>query len=342
MAETDDDTHSVVSSQWQPDAADVEMMHSLSLVEALPVGRMQLAGGRGGSRRHKKLKIVDIDSLGGGLADIPRPGDIDMVGPSSSGTAAPLASAMSGTDAMFAEIPLLAAAGEHTGSALLCFLSQDTFVGFVELQHENERHVLKLTGSESLTECDRALCAVQDCCGDKAFLVTAQTCSAAQATRRKRTFLARSSGVGDYVAFEGRGMKFVTELVPGDEQRDQVLHRHFSMLPRSARRDSVLCLGQMTLQWRGLGQAGEAEGASNSEAASSLVAAREEHEGYAGDKSEAESSGDEHEIRASMRSILPKLASVAMPSPRSSAYSVEELIARGGTPMEAPNDDDWL
>ena len=70
--------------------------------------------------------------------------------------------------------------------------------------------------------------------------------------------------------------------------------------------------------------------------------AREEHEGYAGDKSEAESSGDEHEIRASMRSILPKLASVAMPSPRSSAYSVEELIARGGTPMEAPNDDDWL
>ena len=121
-----------------------------------------------------------------------------MVGPSSSGTAAPLASAMSGTDAMFAEIPLLAAAGEHTGSALLCFLSQDTFVGFVELQHENERHVLKLTGSESLTECDRALCAVQDCCGDKAFLVTAQTCSAAQATRRKRTFLARSSGVALY------------------------------------------------------------------------------------------------------------------------------------------------
>ena len=51
MAETDDDTHSVVSSQWQPDAADVEMMHSLSLVEALPVGRMQLAGGRGGVSR---------------------------------------------------------------------------------------------------------------------------------------------------------------------------------------------------------------------------------------------------------------------------------------------------
>ena len=32
----------------------------------------------------------------------------------------------------------------------------------------------------------------------------------------------------------------------------QVLGRHFSMLPRVVRRDSVLCLGRMTLQWRGL------------------------------------------------------------------------------------------
>ena len=69
-------------------------------------------------------------------------------------------------DAMFADIPILAPADEHTGNALLCFLSTDTFVGFVELEHEGQRHVLKLTGSESLTECDRALCAVQDCCGD--------------------------------------------------------------------------------------------------------------------------------------------------------------------------------
>ena len=60
----------------------------------------------------------------------------------------------------------------------------------------------------------------------------------------------------------------------------------------------------------------------------------------AGDKSEAESSGDEHELRASMRSILPKLASVAMPSPRPNAFSVDDLIARGGTPIaEGPNDD---
>jgi hypothetical protein len=98
--------------------------------------------------------------------------------------------------------------------------------------------VLKLNGSESLTECDRAMCAVQDCCGDKAFLVTAQTAQTAQLApgcaqpgRRKRSFLARSAGVGDYVAFEGRGIRFVTDFVPGEEQRAQVLKRHFSMLP---------------------------------------------------------------------------------------------------------------
>ena len=341
-ADTDDDTRSVVSSQWQPDAADVEMMHSLSLVE---LGRMRLEnhGGRGHGRRAKKLKIVDLGAggFGGGLAG-------GLTGLPSSGGGASSSDAAASAASMFADIPILAPADEHTGNALLCFVSQDTLVGFVELEHEGRRHVLKLTGSESLTECDKTLCGVQDCCGDKAFLVTAQTC--ATAIKRKRTFLARSSGVGDYVSFEGRGMRFTTDHVPGDEQREQVLRRHFGMLPRSARRDSVLCLGQMVLHWRGLGQAGEAEAASHEAAASMVTAAREEHEGYAGDKSDYESSGDEHELRKSMRSILPKLANVAMPTPRANAFSVEELIARGGTPIEdspvrAENDmqsDDWL
>ena len=71
------------------------------------------------------------------------------------------------------------------------------------------------------------------------------------------------------------------------------------------------------------------------------AAAREEHEGYAGDKSGAESSGDEHE--ASVRSILPMLAGVAMPTPRPTAFSVSDLIARGGTASTEPvEDDDWL
>ena len=118
------------------------------------------------------------------------------------------------------------------------------------------------------------------------------------------------------------------------------------MLPKSSRRDSVLCLGQMTLHFRHLGAAAsELEGAAASDAAAaSLVsAAREEHEGYAGDKSGAESSGDEHEVQASMRSILPMLAGVAMPTPTASAFSFSELLARGGTPNAEPlEDDDWL
>ena len=79
--------------------------------------------------------------------------------------------------------------------------------------------------------------------------------------------------------------------------------------------------------------------------AASLVADERAHdEGYGGDKSDADSSGDEaaNEVRASMRSILPKLANVAMPTPRPSAFDVDELVAKGGTPIaEVPNDD-WL
>jgi hypothetical protein len=379
--ETDDDARSVVSSQWQPDAQDVEMMHSLSLVEALPVGRMQVGAGAKAGRRVKRMKVVDLGPMGGGEG-MELSGGMDLDGGlggrggllgglggnssqhnagSGSGTGgAASSSAMpppSMTDGMFTDIQLLAPADEHTGNALLCFLSPDTFVGLVELTHEGERHVLKLTGSESLTECDRSLCNVQDCCGDKAFLVTAQTCSTqtaplarqpppahGAAPRRKRTYLARSSGVGDYVAFEGRGMRFLTDFVPGDEQREQVLRRHFSMLPKSARRDSVLCLGQMTLHFRNLSAPPEEPGVTTASAAAqetATAAAREEHEGYAGDKSGAESSGDEHE--ASVRSILPMLAGVAMPTPKAAGYSVSDLIARGGTASTEPaDDDDWL
>ena len=52
--------------------------------------------------------------------------------------------------------------------------AQETFVGFVELRVDGARHVLKLSGSESLTECSRELCGAQDCCGDKAYVVTVQ------------------------------------------------------------------------------------------------------------------------------------------------------------------------
>ena len=52
-------------SQWQPDAADVEMMHSLSVVEALPVSRMAVsmaASLRNNRRSIKRMKVVDLGS----------------------------------------------------------------------------------------------------------------------------------------------------------------------------------------------------------------------------------------------------------------------------------------
>ena len=77
-----------------------------------------------------------------------------------------------------------------------------------------------------------------------------------------------------------------------------------------------------------------------------------EHEGYAGDKSEAGSSGDEGELRRSVRGILPMLSGVAIPTPQPNRFTLDELVARGGKLMppaptpsagepQAP-DEDWL
>ena len=86
--------------------------------------------------------------------------------------------------------------------------------------------------------------------------------------------------------------------------------------------------------------------------ATSRFAASEEHEGYAGDKSDAGSSGDEQDacVRNAARGILPMLSSVVVPKPK--AFSLDELKARGGTPIEraaaggvetsVTENDDWL
>ena len=71
---------------------------------------------------------------------------------------------------------------------------------------------------------------------------------------------------------------------------------------------SVLCLGQMTIHWRGLGATVDDPDAAAAVPAAALAttAAKEEHDGYSGDKSEAGSSGDEA-VSSSMRAILPSL-----------------------------------
>ena len=285
-SETEDDARSV-ASQWQPDAGDVEMMvsHSLSLVEALPVGRLRLDPSVTSSVR-RRVKRMRVDEPGADSASSwPPPADALY----SDGT---MPSEMRRTVATPFESSMRppAVLDEHTGSALLCFLSEENFVGFVEIHHEGQRHVLKLNGSESLTKCDRSQCSVPDCTGDRAYLVTAQSTQA----RRKRTYLARCTGLGEYVAFEGRGMRFTTDFVPASAQREEVLGRHFGILPRAVRRDSMLCLGRMTLQWRGLATM-NAEAAGNELEAAARGRASAEHEGYAGDQSCVEGSSEEEE-----------------------------------------------
>ena len=112
----DDDNNSVVSGQWQPDAADVEMVTGLSLIEALPMGRMRVDSNRV-VRRAKRMKL-DLEA--------------------SASLGETLGEAASVEGGMFAELSLVAdkSPDQHAGGALLCFLSQETFVGFVELLHE--------------------------------------------------------------------------------------------------------------------------------------------------------------------------------------------------------------
>lgn len=277
-SETEDDARSV-ASQWQPDAADVEMMHSLSLVEALPVGRLRLDPSITSSVR-RRVKRMRVDEPGADGSLWPPPADVEM----RRTVATPFEGSMRPP----------AVLDEHTGSALLCFLSDENFVGFVEIHHEGQRHVLKLNGSESTTKCDtkcdRSQCSVSESTGDRAYLVTAQSMQA----RCKRTYLARCTGLGEYVAFEGRGMRFTTDFVPASAQREEVLGRHFGILPRAVRRDSMLCLGRMTLQWRGLATM-NAEAAGNEREAAARGRASAEHEGYAGDQSCVEGSSDDEE-----------------------------------------------
>eukprot|EP00966_Prymnesium_polylepis_P081313 1883798-Prymnesium_polylepis.1 len=74
------------------------------------------------------------------------------------------------------------------------------------------------------------------------------------------------------------------------------------MLPRAVRRESVLCLGRMSVQWRGLALGPNEQVAEHAEvaaAAAAATSAREEAEAYAGDKSSGES-GDEDGADSSM------------------------------------------
>ena len=288
-------------------AADADMVDDLLNMSVQHVGARAARPGRA-IRRAKRMK-VDLAATTGD-------GDGSMF-----------------AELAFAEEPPPTEEEEHAGSALLCFISAESFVGFVELPGS----VLKLSGTETLSECSRELCGAVDCCGDKAYLVSVQL--ATSLARKKRTFLARSTGVGDYVAFTGKGMRFDTDSVPGDGQREQVLARHFGSLPRAVRREAVLCVGRMSLQWRGLAAAQQEQAQAQAQRERAQSRGPEDQEGYTGDQSsEGGSSADE----AGMRSILPMLERMPVGGARGLGTGLDELIARGGTPMPDDGEEAWL
>ena len=56
------------------------------------------------------------------------------------------------------------------GTARLCFLADNAFVGVAELELGGGVLVpVQLTGTEAAEECDREMCGADDCCGDVAF-----------------------------------------------------------------------------------------------------------------------------------------------------------------------------
>ena len=61
------------------------------------------------------------------------------------------------------------ALGRCVGTARLCFLAQNAFVGVAELAVGGGLVPVQLTGTEAAEECDREMCGADDCCGDVAF-----------------------------------------------------------------------------------------------------------------------------------------------------------------------------
>ena len=199
---------------------------------------------------------------------------------------------------------IVPAIAPRAGEAWLCFVAENTFVGVCELQLPSGAVTVRFTGEEAADECDREMCGADDCCGDMAFALRA-----VDSARGKRSFVARSTGLGDYAAFEGRGVVFQTERLCTGPERDSELRR-FDSIPPEVRRDAVVCVGPMTLEWEKLV---ECEVATKSEA----VADAEDEAGR----------------------LLAAMEAVVVPTRTS--VSLDDLLAAGGTPLAVDDDDDW-
>ena len=110
--------------------------------------------------------------------------------------------------------------------------------------------------------------------------------------------------------------------MPTGAERALLLAEHFGSLPAASLRDAVLCVGVLTLECE-KGEGGEEGG-----------------EAVAADTSAG--SGLEAEAEAEAEAgVVARIEAVAVPSRRTS-MSLEELVSRGGTLLDAGGeDDDW-
>lgn len=201
-------------------------------------------GRRFATRHAKRARLVDLESL---------------EGPPARGSGGAASGGMFGTISL-AEVHAAELeepgggadpADQHEGAAVLCWLSETACIGLIRLDRLPGLGELRLHAAEAATRCTRALCGANDCCEEQAFVLQLQAGGTA-----RRSFIARRTGVGDYVVLTGRHLHFNTGYVPGEALREQAISRHFGHLPAPVRRQAVLCIGRVSFTWQQLGSSG--------------------------------------------------------------------------------------
>eukprot|EP00908_Phaeocystis_cordata_P004759 Transcript_15157.p1 GENE.Transcript_15157~~Transcript_15157.p1 ORF type:complete len:331 (+),score=102.11 Transcript_15157:93-995(+) len=188
-------------------------------------------------------------ATGGGEPSAPPVAHVRMPKPAAKKPVIDLGASLEG--GMFGALVEMQPDPPHVGTAWLCFLAPNTFVGVAEVAVGGRAAVtVQLTGTEVADECTRELCGADDCCGDTAFGV--KVVDPRRSRRPQRSFVARSTGLGDYAAFEGRGFAFQSDRVPTGAERALLLAEHFRAL-REVRGDclddAVLCQGPIEVDW---------------------------------------------------------------------------------------------
>ena len=90
----------------------------------------------------------------------------------------------------------------RAGTARLCFLAENAFLGVAELELDGGLVAVQLTGTEAAKECNKVMC---NCCPEMSFRVTV---AGTPLRGGRQSFVALDKALGDHAAFEGRGISF--------------------------------------------------------------------------------------------------------------------------------------